>query len=196
MNALKGGASSTLFNHSRPNKVNKSKFDLSRIVNLTADAVMIVPFDFFEVLPGDVVNISNAYALDTLPLVQSPLTRYKVIVHWYYMKARDLWKGAKTQATKGRTGNIELPTPKVDLLYKIIDGPDCAEYPISHHSLSAFLGVPPKFSGEANSQGLVNIDYFPYTTVPTDTSSAKYKVILTGFNQYRYVNALLFMIYQ
>ena len=76
MNALKGGASSTLFNHSRPNKVNKSKFDLSRIVNLTADAGMIIPFDFFEVLPGDVVNLSNAYALDTLPLVQSPLTRY------------------------------------------------------------------------------------------------------------------------
>ena len=196
MNALKGGASSTLFNHSRPNKVNKSKFDLSRIVNLTADAGMIIPFDFFEVLPGDVVNLSNAYALDTLPLVQSPLTRYKVIVHWYYMKARDLWKGAKTQATKGRTGNIELPTPKVDLLYKIMDGPNEEVLPISHHSLSAFLGVPPKFSGEANSQGLVNADFYPYTTVPTDTTSAKYKAILTGFNQYRYVNALPFMMYQ
>ncbi len=196
MNALKGGASSTLFNHSRPNKVNKSKFDLSRIVNLTADAGMIIPFDFFEVLPGDVVNLSNAYALDTLPLVQSPLTRYKVIVHWYYMKARDLWKGAKTQATKGRTGNIELSTPKVDLLYKIMEGPNEEILPVSHHSLSAFLGVPPKFSGEANSQGLVNADYFPYTTVPTDTSSAKYKAILTGFKQYRYVNALPFMMYQ
>lgn len=196
MNALKGGASSTLFNHSRPNKVNKSKFDLSRIVNLTADAGMIIPFDFFEVLPGDVVNLSNAYALDTLPLVQSPLTRYKVIVHWYYMKARDLWKGAKTQATKGRTGNIELPTPKVDLLYKIMDGYNEEVLPVSHHSLSAFLGVPPKFSGEANSQGLVNTDFYPYTTVPTDTTSAKYKAILTGFKQYRYVNALPFMMYQ
>ena len=196
MNVLKGGASSTLFNHSRPNKVNKSKFDLSRIVNLTADAGMIVPFDFFEVLPGDVVNLSNAYALDTLPLVQSPLTRYKVIVHWYYMKARDLWKGAKTQATKGRTGNIELATPKVDLLYKIIDGFNEEILPVSHHSLSAFLGVPPKFSGEANKDGLVKSDYFPYTTVPTDTSSAKYKAILTGFKQYRYVNALPFMMYQ
>ncbi len=196
MNALRGGASSTLFNHSRPNNVNKSKFDLSRIVNLTADAGMIIPFDFFEVLPGDVVNLSNAYALDTLPLVQSPLTRYKVIVHWYYMKARDLWKGAKTQATKGRSGNIELPTPKVDLLYKIMEGSNEEILPISHHSLSAFLGVPPKFSGEANSEGLINADYLPYTTVPTDTTSSKYKSILTGFKQYRYVNALPFMMYQ
>lgn len=196
MNSLKGGASSTLFNHSRPNKVDKSKFDISRIVNLTADAGMIVPFDFFEVLPGDVVNISNAYALDTLPLVQSPLTRYKVIVHWYYMKARDLWKGAKTQVTKGRTGNIELPTPKVDLMYKIIDGPDAADYPISHHSLSAFLGVPPKFSGLTNKDGLVTRDYDSYSTVPFDTNSARYKAILTGFKQYRYVNALPFMMYQ
>lgn len=196
MNALKGGASSTLFNHSRPNKVNKSKFDLSRITNLTADAGMIVPFDFFEVLPGDVINLSNAYALDTLPLVQSPLTRYKVIVHWYYMKARDLWKGAKTQATKGRTGNIELPTPKVDLMYKIIDGPDAADYPISHHSLSAFLGVPPKFSGLTNRDGLVTRDYDSYSTIPFDTNSARYKAILTGFKQYRYVNALPFMMYQ
>ena len=196
MNALKGGASSTLFNHSRPNKVNKSKFDLSRIVNLTADAGMIIPFDFFEVLPGDIVNLSNAYALDTLPLVQSPLTRYKVIVHWYYMKARDLWKGAKTQATKGRTGNISLPTPKVDLMYKIIDGPDSAYYPISHHSLSSFLGVPPKFSGLATKEGLVTRDYDPVSDVPFNTSSVRYKAILTGFNQYRYVNALPFMMYQ
>lgn len=196
MNALKGGASSTLFNHSRPNKVNKSKFDLSRIVNLTADAGMIIPFDFFEVLPGDVVNLSNAYALDTLPLVQSPLTRYKVIVHWYYMKARDLWKGAKTQATKGRTGNISLPTPKVDLMYKILEGSDSAALPIAHHSLSAFLGVPPKFSGLSDKDGLVYNDYCSYSDVPFDTNSAKYKAILTGFNQYRYVNALPFMMYQ
>lgn len=196
MNALKGGASSTLFNHSRPNKVNKSKFDLSRIVNLTADPGMIVPFDFFEVLPGDVVNLSNAYALDTLPLVQSPLTRYKVIVHWYYMKARDLWKGAKTQATKGRTGNIELPTPKVDLLYNITIDNTQTDYPISHHSLSAFLGVPPKFSGSANNDGLITKDYEPFTTVVNDTNSARYKAVLTGFNQYRYVNALPFMMYQ
>lgn len=196
MNALKGGASNTLFNHSRPNKVNKSKFDLSRIVNLTADAGMIVPFDFFEVLPGDVVNLSNAYALDTLPLVQSPLTRYKVIVHWYYMKARDLWKGAKTQATKGRTGNIELPTPRVDLMYKILEGDSSSALPISHHSLSAFLGVPPKFSGLSDKDGLVYNDYSPYSDVPFDTNSAKYKAILTGFNQYRYVNALPFMMYQ
>lgn len=196
MNALKGGASNTLFNHSRPNKVNKSKFDLSRIVNLTMDAGMIVPFDFFEVLPGDVVNLSNAYALDTLPLVQSPLTRYKVIVHWYYMKARDLWKGAKTQATKGRTGNIELSTPQVDLLYPISDGPGSADYPISHHSLSTFLGVPPKFSGHTNLDGLVISDYESYTNVPSDINSARYKAILTGFKQYRYVNALPFMMYQ
>lgn len=210
------GASDSLFNHSRPNDVKRSRFDLSRITNLTLDSGMIVPFDTIPVFPGDDVNLNFEMVLDTLPLVQPSLTSYKVVTHWYYMKARDAWKGFKTFSTKGRTGNVELNMPKVDLLHAVDTEKykpytdDTAEYdfkvlPLGSHSLASFLGVPSKYNGVLTglkSTGNFNITkaYLPYVFEPDDASfpgAAKYKErITTGFNQYRYVNALPFMMYQ
>lgn len=173
MNQLKtAGASNTLFNHSRPNKPNQSKFDLSRLQNFSIEPGMIAPFDLMPTLPGDEFHLSFKFSLDTLPLVQSSLTGYKVITHWYYMKNRDLWKGWKTFVTKGRTGNVNLTVPQVDLNYPIDKpnagsyaiaytgdpGPDGTEttvtataygyhYPISRHSLSSWFDIPPYYSG-------------------------------------------------
>lgn len=210
------GASDSLFNHSRPNDVKRSRFDLSRITNLTLDSGMIVPFDTIPVFPGDDVNLNFEMVLDTLPLVQPSLTSYKVVTHWYYMKARDAWKGFKTFSTKGRTGNVELNMPKVDLLHAVDTEKykpytdDVAEYnfkvlPLGSHSLASFLGVPSKYNGVLTglkATGNFNITkaYLPYVFEPDDASfpgAAKYKErITTGFNQYRYVNALPFMMYQ
>ena len=93
MNQLKSvnGASDSKFNHSRPNRPDYSKFDLSRITNITANEGMIIPFDWFETLPGDFLDIENLLSLDTLPLVQPSLTGYKVLIHWYYMDLKDMW---------------------------------------------------------------------------------------------------------
>lgn len=205
MNQLKTqGASNTLFDHSRPNKPNRSKFDLSRLNNFSLDPGMIVPFDCIPTLPDDEFRINVKLSLDTLPLIQSSLTGYKVVTHWYYIKSRDLWKGWKTFITKGRTGNVDLTVPQVDLNYPI-DKPNGGSevlsltygtlesdsssndiiyygyhYPISRHSLSAFLGVPPFYSGYYNGYlvkdteaGFVLFkDYLPNTFLPTsyDTS--------------------------
>lgn len=184
MNQVKSnGASSTLFQHSHPNKPNRSKFDLSRLVNFSIDTGMIVPFDCFPTLPDDDIYLNIKMAMDTLPLVQSSLTNYKVLIHWYYMKNRDLWKGWKTFITKGRSGNIELEIPKVDLsvpsgqdklvLYQSTDLEDeykvsCNIIPKSKHSLSAFLGVPPDIDGvpftdENYQNSYLHKDYLPYT---------------------------------
>lgn len=200
MNQVKSnGASSTLFQHDRPNRPSRSKFDLSRITNFTLDAGMIVPFDVIPTLPNDDFRISVKLALDTLPLVQTSLTSYKVLTHWYYIKNRDLWKGWNTFITKGRSGNIDLAVPRVDLHYPAngtvfskpfsVENADGAthtasffgsNYFIGHHSLSSFLGVPPEYSGEynllydTNDNSLVpNIvkDYLPYTFVPARTDT-------------------------
>lgn len=199
------GASSTLFQHDRPNQPKRSKFDLSRIVNISGDPGMIIPFDCFPTLPDDQFYISQDCAIDTLPLVQASLTNYKVTFHWYYMKSRDLWKGFKTLITKGRTGNIDyLSIPRLDLSvapYKVsVTTSDGASdfrdvYPTSHHSLSSFLGVPPKFSGWLDQKGgnwLVSSDYLPYHYREPTVQS----LIETGLNGYYYPNALPFMMYQ
>lgn len=211
------GASDSQFNHSRPNNPSVSKFDLSRITNLTANEGMIIPFDFFEVLPGDFVDLDCISSLDTLPLVQPSLTGYKVLKHFYFQPFRDLWKGAKVWLTKGRTGNINLQVPRVDLLqdmgevdYKPYTDSN-TEYkfkalPIGQHSLASFLGVPSKYSGlytgiSTESDGAFSMDksYLPYTLVPPDNFGKRsdyIKAIETGFNQYRYPSALPFMMYQ
>ena len=114
MNQLKTAGASDLNNHARPNNPKRSRFDLSKITNITLEPGMIVPIDLFEVLPGDDIDISNEMILDTLPMIAPSLTQYKVLVHWYYMKARDCWKGFKTFWTRGRSGNINLTIPKIN----------------------------------------------------------------------------------
>lgn len=194
MNAVKSnGASSTLFQHDRPNQPKRSKFDLSRLINFSIDTGMAVPFDYFPVLPNDSGYINIKMAMDTLPLIQASLTNYKVLIHWYYMKNRDLWKGWKTFITKGRTGNIELEIPKVDLSYPVnknhvvnydssFDGIEYDNdgyslgysgdvFAKSKHSLSAFLGMPSDIDGHFISDSdeyVLQHDFLPYTIQVTD----------------------------
>lgn len=212
------GASNSLFEHSRPNKPDSSRFDLSRLINLTADVGQIIPVDCFKVYPGDILNLDSTLMLDTLPLVQSSLTQYKIVTHWYYCKARDLWKGAKTQVTRGRTGNVSKVTPRIDLglklgdvlsydsvngVFKTDNSGDLKGflYPEASHSLSSFIGVPPSLQGvyirPSTSENSFNISkaYLPYTFKATNSDSYN-ECVDTHFNQYRYVNALPFVFYQ
>lgn len=210
MNQVKGnGASTTLFQHDKPNNPKSSKFDLSRKRNFTIDVGQIMPVDAMEVYPGDIVNLNCKMALDTLPLVQPSITNYKIVTHWYYMKYRDCWKGWKTFSTKGRTGNINLTVPQVDLLYSpnevyakvgypqisvktseddsnstsvTLDG---SIVPISKQSLSQALGVPPIYDGIFNivaNGAVLEKSYLPYSVVPD--------VSLTGTAKSSYIESL------
>lgn len=226
MNQVKGtGASSTLFQHDRPNKPQVSRFDLSRKVNFSLDTGMIVPIELLETYPGDKFRISHKMALDTLPLVAPSLTNYKIVTHWYYMKKRDMWKGWKTFSTKGRSGNVNLTVPQCDLNYPLdkpkggtvvvpVNGVDKRaygyHYAISNHSLSSFLGVPPSMNGyygivfENNiSSAFVVKNYLPNSfkitnngELTTDQFKAYNNAIKTGFGNYSKVSALPFVMYQ
>ena len=169
------GASDTLFQHDRPNNVKRSRFDLSRFTNFTADPGMIIPFDWFLCLPGDDVDIDFEFILDTLPLINPSLTSYKVLTHWYAIDLKHLWEGWETFITRGRSGNVNLQIPQISTNYLLASGVSPSSlissddktwfdsdgnplsdsdqpskydiYPESKHSLSSFLGVPPVRSG-------------------------------------------------
>lgn len=226
MNQVKGtGASSTLFQHDRPNKPQVSRFDLSRKVNFSLDTGMIVPIELLETYPGDRFRISHKMALDTLPLVAPSLTNYKIVTHFYYMKKRDMWRGWKTFSTKGRSGNINLMVPQVDFSIPIspsstlihIPAGDTSYqqsayiYPVSSHSLSAFLGVPPDKNGiysfVSYGYDTVNLlkNYVPYSYVVFQGSSSQLNksqrdaynnAVSTGFKPFNRVSALPFVMYQ
>lgn len=219
------GASNSLFEHSRPNQPKQSRFDLSRITNFTYDTGMIVPFDCFPVYPGDVLDINLIQAIDTLPLVAPNLTQYKVVTHWYYMKARDLWKGFKTTSTRGRSGNItNLELPRINTTLSLtsrltagatrsydsvngviktdssgdIQGNIIAQ---GSHSLMSFLGVPSDRQGfftrsdTSSSTFTLNKGYLPYTFLPSNNSDLLNSVT-TGLHAPSEVNALPFVMYQ
>lgn len=226
MNQVKGtGASSTLFQHDRPNKPQVSRFDLSRKVNFSLDTGMIVPIELLEVYPGDKFRIGLKMALDTLPLVAPSLTNYKILTHFYYMKKRHMWKGWKTFSTKGRSGNVNLTVPQCDLSYPLdkIKGGTISfniagvnkkaygyHYPISNHSLSSYLGVPPSMNGYYGIVSLNNVNstfitknYLPNCFKITnngDLTANQVKsyndAINTGFGNYSKVSALPFVMYQ
>lgn len=187
------GASDTLFQHDRPNRPNRSRFDLSRITNFTADAGMIIPFDWFFCLPNDDIDIDFEFILDTLPLVNPSLTQYKVLTHWYAIDLKDLWEGFETFITRGRSGNVNLTIPQIDLGYRLVDSidsyniwfddnnqplpsnqqPKAHIWALGQHSLASFLGCPSDVSGEfhgtkTDSYGnfVLNKSYLPYTVVP------------------------------
>lgn len=226
MNQVKGtGASSTLFQHDRPNKPQVSRFDLSRKVNFSLDTGMIVPIELLETYPGDRFRISHKMALDTLPLVAPSLTNYKIVTHFYYMKKRDMWRGWKTFSTKGRSGNVNLMVPQVD--FSISSSPSTLGlevpsgtsslsssgyvYPVSNHSLGSYLGVPPYmnglfgFTGRDSTDTYITKNYLPYTfklfkgsnsQVSNAQVTSYNKAVNTGFNSFTRVSALPFVMYQ
>lgn len=142
------GSDNSIYNHDVPAKVKRSKFNYSRKRNFALDAGAIVPIDLFETVPGDSIQISINYLLKTMPLVVAPFTNYKVRTHWYYCRLVDLWKGASTFITKGRSGSISLSIPKIkpnDWAFKINDevgeGHDTTSIYFTPCSLSSYLGI-------------------------------------------------------
>lgn len=220
MSQLKAGvgAADTLFQHQRPNNPKRSRFNLNRITNFTADGGMIIPFDWIFCLPGDDVDISFEMILDTLPLINPSLTSYKVLTHWYALEARHTWEGWKTFITRGRSGNVNLQIPRIDLEEPLALDAKFKPYsddshkdteveyivkPYGSHSLASFLGVPSPANGfytrpysEANGWS-IDKAYLPYTPQQKKGDTDDFLDIQkTGFNLYRYPNALPFMVYQ
>lgn len=107
------GSNGGIFSIDTSRKPDKSRFNLSRKNNTTVDVGGIYVVDVFNTIPGDSFNINVTYQLDAFPMVVPPMTNYKVVTHWYWCRYKDLWKGAETYITKGRSGTIELEKPKM-----------------------------------------------------------------------------------
>ena len=107
----RAGTDSGIFGLKTQRHPDQSKFDLSRKLLTTIDIGGIYPIDVIPTIPNDKFKLSCRYQIDSFPLVVPPMTNYKVVTHWYYCRYQDLWKGAETYITKGRSGNIELKKP-------------------------------------------------------------------------------------
>ena len=188
----------------KPNiKVPRSRFDLSRPNNFTASTGMIIPIDLIRTMPNAEYRISNQYKIDFRPMLVPTFTSYKVKIHYYACTMEDLWSGAETFITKGRSGNLALTIPQIqvsklcdktggsfvklsgltDPNFKTTDG---TYYPFSAMSLLGyFLGTPP-YDSKVTSP--VNDHYLPYMDSGAEINE-------TG-NRFVDCNALPFLMYQ
>lgn len=141
------GTDNSIFNHDVPAKIDSSDFPIGRKSDFMLDAGMIVPIDLIETNPKETFELKNDFIIKTAPLVAAPFTNYKVRTHWYYCRLSDLWEGAETMITKGRSGNIEIEVPQMDTLSsdcKRTEDGDMHTYMYAQPmSLSAYLGIKP-----------------------------------------------------
>lgn len=184
-------------------KVSRSEVNLSRRKFMNGDIGMIMPIDFFPVLPGDSFNLSCRYIINTEALQVVPFTRYKVRVHYYYCDLNSLWKGAQTFVTKGRNYSIDLKIPT----WKYVPGaPDnmCSKSDfslsdgllISYNSpmsLNAFMKVPSNvFQGASKTSKQVD-SYLPFCRIDGAQGTDWF---LTGYNLPLKLNLLPYLMYQ
>ena len=186
------GADLRVFDHQQANKPKRSRFDLSRITNFTCDSGMILPFDWFETVPGDSFDLSTEVAIESLPTITSVLTPYHVRTYWFYCRNSDLWAGWETFVTRGRSGNVDLRLP----LYppRRVYSRSTDSYRVSFscpHSLQSYLGCLPEYGKVLSGNLHVNDDYWSYTLFGDD-----YTLSETGYANPSLVSALPFMMYQ
>ena len=188
------GADLRVFDHQQANKPKRSRFDLSRITNFTCDSGMILPFDWFETVPGDSFDLSTEVAIESLPTITSVLTPYHVRTYWFYCRNSDLWAGWETFVTRGRSGNVDLRLPLFNPDKDFVDTDDIKWTWSIPHSLQSYLGCLPKYG-----KNIVDTNYASYLSDFDSycAYSAVSSLSVTGYvNPAGGVSALPFMMYQ
>ena len=188
------GADLRVFDHQQANKPKRSRFDLSRITNFTCDSGMILPFDWFETVPGDSFDLSSEVAIESLPTITSVLTPYHVRTYWFYCRNSDLWAGWETFVTRGRSGNVDLRLPLFNPDKDFVDTDNIKWTWNIPHSLQSYLGCLPKYG-----KNIVDTNYASYLSDFDSycAYSAVSSLSVTGYhNPAGGVSALPFMMYQ
>lgn len=182
-------------------KVDRSEVNISRRKFMNGDIGMVMPIDFFPVLPGDSLNVNCRYIINTEALQVVPFTRYKVRVHYYYCDLNSLWKGAQTFVTKGRNYSIDLRIPTwkskgtddfcSSTEYSLSDGKKISYN--SPMSLNGFMKVPSNvFQGASKTANQVD-NYLPFCRVDGTKGTDWFE---TGYNVPSKLNLLPYLMYQ
>ena len=185
------GTDSGIFGLKTKKNPPRSKFDLSRKVFTTLDIGGIYPIDVISTLPGDDFELSCRYQIDTFPLAVPPMTNYKVITHWYYCPLMDLWKGAETYITKGRSGAIEMKKPSHSVKRK------SSEAGFTVPSVGEDLTLDSPMSLTSFLSG--NIGHYSGTMPDSDKKSNFLPYCVNGARTVRSVhnvNSLVYLMYQ
>lgn len=128
--------SNKIFQNIAPNFPGKSKFDLSYAKLFTCDMGQLIPIMHDEVVPGDVVKISNEAVVRMQPLVAPILHEVNIYTHYFFVPYRLLWDEWEEFITGGEDGQNASTLPRYS-----IPGSDPEPNPLED-DLWCYFGFP------------------------------------------------------
>ena len=102
----------------------RSKFNLSRVVEQNVEIGRIHIIDCIETLPNDTFTTLN-YIMSLQsrnPTLKRALTGMRVYVHAHYQRLWDIWEGAQNFIDMGNTGKIAMQIPTLETMINIGEG--------------------------------------------------------------------------
>lgn len=199
------GSNQSIYRHDVPPKVKRSEFPLGAKRTFTLDPGVIGVADWFETLPGDVFSHSIRYIMHSMPLAVAPFTPYRIRTEWYYCRLIDLFKGAPTMMTKGRSGTIVNKVPMIDLRSRHVNGTRATDgtatsgsfmyHCLTPQSLPSYLRIRPSTYNLVSDSFFSSSNPYSFPNSPCGLYSAANR-IGTGYEAPSKVSALPFMMYQ
>lgn len=136
--------SSKIFEKVKMQKPQRSSFDLSHDVKMSAKFGLLYPIMNTPVVPGDVINLSCESLIRFAPMVAPVMHRINVTMHYFYVPYRLLWENWEKFISNT---NLDLTgAPPVHPFLNILgDGSN-------YTSLMDYMGItPPADAGGANA---------------------------------------------
>lgn len=131
-------------------EVNRNSFDVSKTHGATYNFGYIYPMFVRPISPNESFRIKASGGFDLFPMIGVPRTHVKCNTAWFYVRNRQVWRGAKKFS-------MQDPTSKTSAIpHPLINTADRRAFSIG--SLLNHMGVPVVTFGASNSNARVGVD--------------------------------------
>lgn len=128
----------------------RSKYSLSHYKLLTMRMGKLIPVTWFDVLPGDSIQMATSALVRLSPLVAPVMHPTKVRIHHFFVPIRQIWEDVEEFMTGGEDGNYTCTPPYITL----------SDTSSGESELPDYLGLAPyNYAGDA---GAIDVSALPF----------------------------------
>lgn len=106
---------SNIFQNAGFNKLNRSTFDLTHEVKMSAKMGKLIPFYLQEVVPSDTFTVTSEMLVRFMPTIAPLMHRVNVFTHFFFVPHRLVWNEFQEFITGGDDGTATPEFPKINL---------------------------------------------------------------------------------
>ncbi len=129
----------------------RDKFSLSHYKMFTADMGKLIPMTWFDVLPGDSIQMSTSALVRMSPLVAPVMHPTKVRIHHFFVPMNQIWENFEVDFITGGPDGTDSTTPPFITFTDTSGG---------ESELPDYLGIAPyNYAGDA---GNINASALPF----------------------------------